>query len=153
MAEPTRDPADVLARSTSRHGAASGASFLVVLLPWPKRILWPNGRSHWGTEGKARKRYRDDARLLTLCELAGRTWGPCSGVRVTCEFRPPVARSNGTKNASVPDRDGCVGAIKSGFDGIADALGVNDRTFQLERPTIGARVVLGEVFVKLEAIP
>lgn len=147
-----RDPAEVKMGPAARHGARPGSSFLVVLLAWPKRILWPNGRAHWGQKHREVSRYRDDARLLTLVELGGRAWPASAGVRVALEFRPPVATRAGRRNTATPDIDNAVAAVKSGLDGIADALGVNDRTFQLERPQLGDRVVLGEVSVRLEVL-
>ena len=53
---------------------------------------------------------------------------PDHAVRLAIEFIPPNRRNY--------DRDNLVAWIKSGLDGMADALGVNDRMFRLDGQTV-----------------
>ena len=48
-----------------------------------------------------------------------------------------------------PDEDNINAACKSYLDGIADALGVNDRNFAVHRPVIGERRRHGAVQFEL----
>ena len=82
-----------------------------VILPWPYEALWPNARPHWAAKAKATKAYR----FAVKCLVGNAEPGV---VRIT--FCP---KSRGP----IPDRDNCIAAFKAGQDGIADALGVNDR--------------------------
>jgi len=82
-----------------------------VILPWPYEALWPNARPHWAQKAKATKAYRFAAKSMCLGAKPG-------VVRVT--FCP---KSRGP----FPDRDNAIAAFKAAQDGIADALGVNDR--------------------------
>lgn len=82
-----------------------------VILPWPYEALWPNARPHWAQKAKAVKAYRFAAK--TMCNGA-----KLGVVRITFCPKP---------FGPLPDKDNCISAFKAGQDGIADALGVNDR--------------------------
>lgn len=82
-----------------------------VILPWPYEALWPNARPHWAAKAKATKAYRFAAKCLVGNAEPG-------VIRIT--FCP---KSRGP----LPDMDNAIAAFKAGQDGIADALGVNDR--------------------------
>lgn len=101
-----------------------------IVLPFPDARLNPNARIHWRPKSQAVKQARWDASYSVLqaaggslaairSELADRKDIP---LRVV--FYPPDRHHR--------DDDNMVGAFKSYRDGIADALGVNDRRF---RPT------------------
>lgn len=89
-----------------------------VLLPWPPKVLSPNARAHWRAKSKAAKDYRYrcflEAKLAKLRAPAGR-------VLLMLEFMPP--------NRQRRDDDNLVAAFKSGRDGLADALGIDDSRF------------------------
>lgn len=87
-------------------------------IPWPPKELNPNSRSHWAAKAKAVKKYRGDCYLL-----AKNAVGAYTGLTVTLNFRPP--------NRQRRDLDNALASLKSGLDGIADALNVNDREFKL----------------------
>lgn len=89
-------------------------------LPWPERCLHPNARVHWATKAKAAKQARLTAKLLTLSAMASTRAAPILPL-VSMTFCPPNRRAH--------DMDGMLSACKSQIDGIADALGVNDRAF------------------------
>ena len=74
--------------------------------------------------------------VLMHHEIGGRTFYVGGQLLVDLEFRPPARRRDGSRNPSVPDVDNCVAALKSGLDGIADALGVDDRVFRLQPPQL-----------------
>ena len=94
-------------------------------LPFPAKILWPNGRGHWAEKARAVKTHR--AWAWTAAWAAGASvTDPEAPISIDITVHP--------KTRNPIDRDNCVSAAKSYLDGIADALGVDDRTF--ETPTI-----------------
>jgi len=92
-----------------------------VTLPWPPAELSPNSRPHWAAKSRAAKSYRHAC--ATLTRQAGVLSLPDGRLHVTIEFVPPDRRHR--------DRDNMLASIKSGLDGLADALGVNDSRFDL----------------------
>lgn len=93
-----------------------------IVYPWFPAELTPNARVHWAKRARAAKNYRRAWFLLTR---ASRAEVHCEGkIPLTVVFNPPNRRPR--------DLDNCIAAIKSGMDGLADALSVNDRRF---RPT------------------
>lgn len=92
-----------------------------VILPWPPAALSPNARAHWATKARAARIYRHAC--ATLTRQAGALAVGDGRLHVTLEFVPPDRRHR--------DRDNLLGSMKSGLDGIADALGVNDSLFDL----------------------
>lgn len=93
-----------------------------IILPWPAMALMPNRRNgrHWTSTTKA----RDSSRALgyfaakAVCERF-----ECIGnVPVSITFYAPDKRGR--------DLDGLLSSLKHALDGIADALGVNDKQFR-----------------------
>lgn len=90
-------------------------------LPFPAKILWPNGRGHWAEKARAVKSARQAAWAAALA--AGVKSLPVSaGYSIAVTVHP--------KTRNPIDRDNVVASLKSAIDGIADALGVDDRTFE-----------------------
>lgn len=89
-----------------------------VLLPWPPKVLSPNARAHWATRSKAAKAYRQ--RCFMGAKQVGLT-APAGRLLLVVEFLPP--------NRQRRDDDNLIAAFKSGRDGLADALGVDDCLF------------------------
>jgi crossover junction endodeoxyribonuclease RusA len=90
---------------------------VIVDLPWPPAILSPNSRGHWAKLAKEKKAYRRDCAILAIAAGARfRKWPDNLALRIT--FRPPTS--------SRYDLDNALARIKSGLDGIADAIGVDD---------------------------
>lgn len=87
-----------------------------VVLPWPPKDLHPNARVHWAKLAKAKKVYRHACYVLT--KQAGIRIDPQSRPLVSIEFVPPDRRRR--------DVDGMLAAMKSGLDGMADAIGCDD---------------------------
>lgn len=90
-------------------------------LPWPDKELSPNARVHWARRANAAKRARRDAHLLA--RAAG--WSPESvldgRLHLWITFHPPTRR--------MPDDDNMLARFKAQRDGLADALGIDDRRF------------------------
>lgn len=102
-----------------------------VILPWPPKTLSPNGRPHFMALALAKKGYRALCRREAVSQgLAAPTAprepaGGLSGgkLAVHLTFYPP--------NKARRDMDNCLAAMKSGLDGLADALGVDDSKWKL----------------------
>lgn len=112
-------------------------------LPWPPAQLSPNARSHWGAKSRYAKAYRYQCKILTL---QSRISAPDGDIHLQLTFCPPDSRRR--------DDDNCLASFKSGRDGIADALKVDDNRFQttfaLGEPRKGGAVLVsiaGEVSV------
>lgn len=92
----------------------------MIELPYPVKILWPNGRTRnlkWrAAEVKKARTMAGWAAKAARIRLAD------SPIPVHIEVRP-------LSRGPAPDKDACVSAAKAYLDGIADALGINDRHF------------------------
>lgn len=88
---------------------------MIVFLPWPPSELSPNARCHWAKKAKAAKSYRVIAAWAAVGEEPGRT--------VSITFNPPDNRPR--------DLDNMLASIKSGLDGIATAIGIDDSQWSL----------------------
>lgn len=113
-----------------------------VILPWPPKTLSPNGRPHFMVLAQAKKAYRAACRREAVSQglVAPQTAGSPAGGKLAVHlvFYPP--------NKARRDMDNCLAAMKSGLDGLADALGVDDSKWKLSMEmadTIGG-------FVKVE---
>ena len=91
---------------------------MIVTLDWPPSSLSPNARGHWAIKAKAIKAYRRDAHILA--QIA-RPAGHSPDVSIT--FHPPDNRPR--------DLDNMLASIKSGLDGIAAAIGVDDSAWRI----------------------
>ncbi len=92
-----------------------------VTLPWPPKDLSPNARVHWSKKSKAAKAYR--AACWALCREAGLTVDWEGAIHAWIDFFPPDRRHR--------DDDNMIAAFKSGRDGLANALGVDDKRFRI----------------------
>jgi crossover junction endodeoxyribonuclease RusA len=94
----------------------------MIYLSFPPAILSPNARPHWRRLAAAKKAYRMecfiDAKRQGIKKIT-----PAGPITVSLVFYPPDKRQR--------DWDNMLAAAKSGLDGLADALGVDDRNFQL----------------------
>lgn len=88
---------------------------MIVTLPWPPSELSPNARVHWTKKAKAAKAYR----LIAAWAAVG--MGPGRTVSIT--FNPPDKRAR--------DLDNMLASIKSGLDGIASSIGIDDSQWSL----------------------
>ena len=93
---------------------------VIVTLPFPAKILWPNGRGHWANKAREVKASRRNAWASTLEAIGGRApdW---SAAKLVWTIHP--------KTAHTIDDDAPPSALKSYRDGIADALRLDDKFF------------------------
>jgi Holliday junction resolvase RusA-like endonuclease len=106
-------------------------------LPWPSKDLSPNARLHWAKKAKAVRQARSEAEIIAkgYCRpLEGR-------ILFVLEFFPPDRRRY--------DDDGLLARMKSARDGIADALGVDDRRFVTQFSVSDTVVKGGKVSVTI----
>lgn len=106
-----------------------------VSVPWPPGVLSPNARVDRWTLARAKKAYRTGCGWEA--KAAGLPRMTSESLPVTITFHPPDNRRR--------DRDNMIAAMKSGQDGIADAIGVDDRlwvpTYALGDPVPRGAVV------------
>lgn len=110
-----------------------------VVLPWPAQALSPNARVHWSAKARAVKNARADAFLAALGAKARHLDVQALSVSVT--FCPAVRRNR--------DDDNLIASLKPSLDGIADAVGINDSRFKLDRVRHGELTERGEVRIEL----
>ena len=111
-------------------------------LPYPHKILWPNGRTlSQGYRASETKKHRQWAHDATLA-WRGRDHRPIEGqIDVLITVYPK-------NRGPVPDGDNAMASCKAFLDGIADALGLNDRNF-VPRVQFGERTQHGKIVVSL----
>lgn len=103
-----------------------------ITLPWPPKHLSPNSRVHWAVRSKAAKAYRQMCYLAALSSKARIDWE--GEIHLWITMYPPDRRRR--------DDDNVIGSFKSGRDGIAQALGVDDSRFRVH-PWLSDEVVRG----------
>lgn len=111
------------------------------MLGWPPSDLSPNKRLHWAKLAKVKSMYREACWAMALEQTRiYKTSVPTGNLHLVLEFVPPDRRSY--------DRDNLVARMKSGLDGVADALKINDKQFT----TLTARVDAGQIggFVRVQ---
>ena len=111
-------------------------------LPWPDKRLNPNSKNRWA-KTKATKQARHDAYYITrevvglyICDAV------TIGYKTQYIFYPPDRRHR--------DKDNCLAMMKAYQDGVADALGINDKHFVPEKPEWGEVVKGGCVVLLLD---
>jgi hypothetical protein len=112
-------------------------------LPWPPKELSPNARVHWSAKSKKAKACREIAYWETKRLMAAGGWQnlPTEGkLLLIVDFYPPDKRNR--------DDDNLVGSFKPFRDGIAEALGIDDKRFKTVPDVKDA--VAGMVKVRLE---
>lgn len=92
-----------------------------ITLPWPPSALSPNQRLHWSKLARAKKAYRAECAWQAIAQGAK----PITAERlhVSLVFYPPNRRAF--------DLDGLLSRMKSGLDGLADVLQVDDSQWSL----------------------
>ncbi|UOF76778.1 rus-a like endodeoxyribonuclease [Caudoviricetes sp.] len=95
---------------------------ITVMLPWPDKLLSPNARTHWAKKAEAAKGYRQLSNVLTRRAMGGDALqGQAAHLDIV--FHPPTHTRR--------DLDNCLSSIKSGLDGIADAIRMDDSRWSL----------------------
>ena len=107
-----------------------------IILPWFDRALSPNSRTHWAVKATAVKAARHQGAIAAM--MAGynkQTFAAHDGrIHIWIDFY--------AKTKNYPDADNCLSACKAYLDGIADALGVNDKRF-IPHPWVKDEVAKG----------
>lgn len=109
---------------------------MLLTLPWPPSALSPNARTHWSALARAKKAYR--AACAAQAQAQGARRIKADRLHLTLTFYPPNRRAH--------DLDNCLARLKSGLDGLADVLGVDDKHWSL---TIAKADTVGG-FVRVE---
>jgi hypothetical protein len=115
---------------------------ITITLPWPDSDLSPNGRKHWRVTSKAKAKYkaRCEWRFMCLAPHATHDTFPAGDIPLTLTFHKPSRRHM--------DADGLLSRMKSGLDGVAKALGIDDVRFRpitvnvADEPIKGGQVVV-----------
>lgn len=92
----------------------------MIVLPFPPKVLWPNGRT---------LNHRYKAAAFKKAREAAVWAAKAASVRVGDAPIPVHLTVCPKAKGPAPDRDNCVSACKAYLDGIASALGINDRHF------------------------
>lgn len=95
---------------------------IAITLPWPQASLSPNARQHYMALARARKKYRHDCWLAAHAQGARKV--AAEALTVSICFAPPTRRRY--------DLDNLLSRMKSGLDGLADVLGVDDSRWKLQ---------------------
>lgn len=111
-------------------------------LPFPDKKLSPNARIHWAVRSKAVKKHREWAHATTFHQMVTNKLkrSPFLGrIKVYASFIPPGNYGY--------DKDGLASRLKAYQDGIADALGVDDKLFdpqpiEILEPSKDSRVII-----------
>jgi crossover junction endodeoxyribonuclease RusA len=90
-------------------------------LPWPPAELSPNSRQHHMALARHKKAYRE------ACAVTAKSQGAqkltADTLHLTLTFHAPTKRAY--------DLDNALARMKSGLDGLADVLGVDDSRWSL----------------------
>ena len=120
-----------------------------VVLGWPPSDLSPNKRLHWAKLAAAKKQYRQKCNSVAkeqLKKYKKETENIPERLVLEMTFIPPDKRSY--------DRDNLVARMKSGIDGLADALKINDKRFNTVISTMDQDYLGGFVRIRiLQEIP
>lgn len=101
-------------------------------LPWPPKQLSPNARNHWAKKSTIAKRYRYQCWAHTVQAANAGGWNVFAlkklveegaTVHLFIDFYPPDRRGR--------DDDNIIASFKSGRDGLADGLRIDDKHFRL----------------------
>jgi len=114
-----------------------------IVLGWPPSDLSPNARLHWAKLARAKKHYRQACLSVTKEQLKKYPNHNELPERLVLEmtFIPPDRRSY--------DRDNLVARMKSGIDGLSDALRINDKRFNTVISTMDQDYLGGFVKIRI----
>ena len=96
-----------------------------ITLPWPEEDLHSNSRPHFMALARAKKKARQTARMIAKSDGV-ECWPDAT---ILIEYYPPTRRGD---PQNVPS------SLKSYLDGIADAMGCDDKAFKVDYPTVFA---------------
>ena len=109
-----------------------------IVLPYPAKALWPNGRPNRFQKARETKKHKAWAHAATLADSTR----PANPTGLVATFYPKP-------RGPLPDRDNASAVLKAYQDGIAVACKVDDRTFAAPRIQFGERTAHGSVVIEL----
>jgi crossover junction endodeoxyribonuclease RusA len=117
-----------------------------LILPWPSKDLSPKARVHFRVKARATKHARQTA--VVLAHEAG--WRamqlPAGKLHLWVSFHQAPRKA-------LPDDDNMLGRFKAYRDGIAQALGIDDKRF-ISHPVVSSeRRPGGQVVVRITGEP
>lgn len=114
----------------------------MITFGWPPRECSPNWRGHWSKRAKAAKQYKHACFVLTKeAKINSIDWD--GQVHLWITFNKPSRRAM--------DDDNLIASFKAGRDGLALALGIDDKRFVCH-PFVSDRIA-GSVVVRLSRGP
>lgn len=120
----------------------------MIELPWPHKILWPNGRTRSvGYKASETAKHKEWGRIAALATGAQHTWngGKNDRIPVLLKFYPKP-------KGPAPDKDNAQASVKAYLDGIAKAMGVDDRLFDPRTEIASERLSCVRLYVGEEAL-
>jgi crossover junction endodeoxyribonuclease RusA len=114
---------------------------MILDLPFPAKALWPNGRPHPMQRHSAAKKHKLWAANAVRAEKD----------RPDGERLQLVAAFHCKPRGPLPDRDNASASLKAYQDGIAAALGVDDRHFAEPVILFADRHPLGKVVIEVRS--
>ena len=112
----------------------------MIELPFPPSSLSGHAKGHWRSKAAVTAKHREWARAATLASFPQKIILGTGDIRIVVTFYPPNRRGD---RVNFPNR------MKPYFDGIADALKVNDSRF-LPSYLFGEPVKDGKVVVVIQ---
>ena len=94
-----------------------------VILPWPRKVLSPNVKSHWAVKNRATLKAKSDAFYLARDAGLSIIEVYSNSIDVHLTFTQPDKRRR--------DQDNIIASCKALLDGVAMAIGVDDSRFNL----------------------
>jgi crossover junction endodeoxyribonuclease RusA len=135
-------------KTIKRELAINRVTEFTVELSYPASELMQNRSAgqHWSFSHAAKVAQKDEAYLLTRQAIVSSGFEAKDGAtyRIEMEFCPPDKRVRDVSNLHA--------AMKAALDGIAKAMGVDDKTFKQHTQTEGQVHVRGRVIVKVSEI-
>jgi len=114
---------------------------------WPSSNLSPNGRPNRWQKAKSLRQAKNEGFIATIAaKPVGFQFGP-GPLKVTINAHPPSLPQGGGNH---PDDDNLISSAKPFRDGIAAALGVDDRTFEVQPVQWRERVRGGRLIFEVE---
>lgn len=113
-------------------------------LPYPEKILWPNGRGHHMAKHRAFQKHKWWAELAMMAAGNNLDYGFSGRIDWSVTFHP--------KTRHAVDDDNARASLKAYQDGIAKALGVDDKLFNAPSVTFGEPVRGGFVRVWIKPV-
>ena len=113
-----------------------------LILPWPPKALSPNQRTHWRKKAPISAAYKQAC--WALAKEAGLVVPDAPKIALWLDFVPPDRRAR--------DDDNLIASFKAGRDGLALALGIDDKRFRTF-PYLRDDQIGGFVRVRITELP